>query len=445
MNGQKKINHEKEWIKTNNGKLTKSQLLTNSKNNQKNKLNEHLLKKRNQWKEKQKISSKNASYYKNSNIYIPKVAKKTTFNSRKSNIKEQQASKRPTTPTIRTPEQIAAAEERRTAFLERQEKAAIRSKERREKSKTILQNKKIEKEDALFHLGELKSSKYKNQHQKTTTNRKKRTTMMNTPIVTKYTGTFASEPFPTHQRRKNTKQSRRNGNIDPTGTKGTTGRSNTINNKNRASANNYNNKNSTMKDEMKNMNRYCTFDRRFSRNQPIGMELEWSSQQGLVVKTVDPSGQAMQMDVIRNDIVLLIAGEDISTNANNITDAEIVQKVNTLDTSVWVRFQRDLYPGKGTKQIQPTQSVDNTINDTNSNTNPKNNFNEKKKKKKKKNNKIKMLQNHKNHNNNNNQYVNVLLVKSNKLGTVHHLLNLLCGKRLPCLTTTTTTRLTCMS
>ena len=57
-------------------------------------------------------ASKNASYYKNSNIYIPKVAEKTTFNSRKSNIKEQQASKRPTTPTIRTPEQIAAAEER---------------------------------------------------------------------------------------------------------------------------------------------------------------------------------------------------------------------------------------------------------------------------------------------------------------------------------------------
>ena len=45
LNGQKKINHEKEWIKTNNGKLTKSQLLTNSKNNQKNKLNENLLKK----------------------------------------------------------------------------------------------------------------------------------------------------------------------------------------------------------------------------------------------------------------------------------------------------------------------------------------------------------------------------------------------------------------
>ena len=62
----------------------------------------------------------------------------------------------------------------------------------------------------------------------------------------KYTGTFASEPFPTNQRRKNTKQSRRNGNIDTTGTKGTTGRSNTINNNNRAAANNYNNKNSTM-------------------------------------------------------------------------------------------------------------------------------------------------------------------------------------------------------
>ena len=247
-----------------------------------------------------------------------------------------------------------------------------RDEREREKNKTEKQEEREQEE------------RHKNKGSDQTTNRKKkRTTMMNTPIVTKYTGTFASEPFPTNQRRKNTKQSRRNGNIDTTGTKGTTGRSNTTNNKNRT-GNNYNNKNSTMNDEMKDMNRYCTFDRRFSRNQPIGMELEWSSKQGLVVKTVDPSGQAMQMDVIRNDIVLLIAGEDISTNANNITDAEIVQKVNTLDTSVWVRFQRDLYPGKGTKQIQPTQSVDNTVNDTNSNTNPKNNFNEKTIKKKKK-------------------------------------------------------------
>ena len=46
-----------------------------------------------------------------------------------------------------------------------------------------------------------------------------------------------------------------------------------------------------------------TFDRRFSRNQPIGMELEWSAKQGLLVKQVDSHGQASFLDVAKHDVV----------------------------------------------------------------------------------------------------------------------------------------------
>ena len=201
----------------------------------------------------------------------------------------------PQTPPIRTPEQIAAAEARRKSFLDRQEKAAERAKERREQAALRIKMQREEQEDAMGHLGEVDDSRF--QKSKNRKNRKDRTgkyTHSTSPKKPK--STFGDSP--TRSMMINARDE------DDEDDSIQSIQSNDERRWRKASPQTRQHPSTTSSTSSPpTSSSLYTFDRRFSRNQPIGMELEWSAKQGLVVKQVDSHGQASFLDVAKNDVV----------------------------------------------------------------------------------------------------------------------------------------------
>jgi len=189
--------------------------------------------------------------------------------------------------------------------LDRQEKAAERAKERREQAALRIKMKREEQEDAIGHLGEVNDSRFqKSKNKKNNTKKKKNNnnkdmqgnnTHPNSPKKPK--STFGDSPT------RSMMINARDEDDEDDSIQSIQSIQNMQNMQNMQSNNESRRRNAPPQTRQHPSPSLYTFDRRFSRNQPIGMELEWSAKQGLLVKQVDSHGQASFLDVAKHDVV----------------------------------------------------------------------------------------------------------------------------------------------